>query len=120
MASRRLIFPISTLVVPTAPSRSSRLAISGRRRSHSTRATRWLVSARVTARLTTVVDLPSSGTELVTTKTFWSLSTSMYCMLVRSTRNASAQLEVPARAVLTRSRTAVGIGGDPAHDRSRR
>ena len=38
-----------------------------------------------------MVDFPSPGKELVTTKTFWSWSTSTYCMLVRSTRKASAQ-----------------------------
>ena len=53
----------------------------------------FFATAMVTARFTAVVDLPSPGSELVTTKTFWSWSTSTYCMLVRSTRNASAQGE---------------------------
>ena len=44
----------------------------------------------MTARLIAVVVLPSPGSELVITTSLLSLSTWTYCMLVRSTRNASA------------------------------
>ena len=43
------------------------------------------------AALIAVVDLPSPGTELVTTKALLGWSTSMNERLVRSTRNASAR-----------------------------
>ena len=96
-ASASLTLPMSTLVVPTALSRPRRPAIRGRRRSASTRTTRWPAIAVVRARLIAVVDLPSPGRALVSTMTFCSASTSTYCMLVRSTRKASAHGVVEPR-----------------------
>ena len=58
--------------------------------------------ARVTARFADVVDFPSSGSALDTTKTRLSWSTSTYCMLVRSTRNDSAHGVASASAVAIR------------------
>ena len=60
--------PTSTLVSPTAPSRSSRLATRGRRRSPSTSSTLRPACARATARLAEVTVLPSPGTALVITR----------------------------------------------------
>ena len=65
------------------------MAICGRRRSPSISSTRWPALAIAIAALTAVVDLPSLGTALVTTKDLLSWSTSMNDRLVRSTRKAS-------------------------------
>src|SRR3546814_2706458 len=54
--------------------------------------------AKVTARFNAVVDLPSAGSELETTKTFVGESTWTNCMLVRSTRKASAHGVASSRA----------------------
>jgi hypothetical protein len=59
--------PIRIVVTPTDPSSLRYSAAFGRRRSASTRTTFSPECASVSARLHTVVDLPSSGTELVTT-----------------------------------------------------
>ena len=59
--------PTRMSVSPTEPSSPSMSATRGRRRSPSTSTTGWPACARAMARLTAVVDLPSRGTELVTT-----------------------------------------------------
>ena len=105
-------------MVPMAPSSSSRSAMSGRRRSHSTSATRWPAWVSVTARLTAVVLLPSPGSALVITKTFCSWSMSTYCMLVRSTRKASAH-GVAVDEHLVRRALGVGVLEDVAEDGGR-
>ena len=73
-SSRR---PVSTSVRPTVSSRSSMVAIRGRRRSASTRVTVWPERAIAAARLAATVDLPSPCLGLVTTIARGGLSTSM-------------------------------------------
>ncbi len=74
---------------PTDRSRPRMSATLGRRRSASITSTRWPADATTSARFTSVVVLPSAGSELVTTMTLRGLSTSTNCRFVRSCRNAS-------------------------------
>ncbi len=61
--------PTSTVDRPAAPSMPTIRATDGRRRSASTSRTRWRFSAIAMASARAVVDLPSPGTEEVTTTT---------------------------------------------------
>ncbi len=91
MTSSRVLCPTRAVVSPTEPSRLSMVCTCGRRRSPSMRSTRCPALTIASAALTAVVDLPSPGTELVTTNALLVLSTSTKLRLVRSTRNASAR-----------------------------
>ena len=99
IASSSSAVPTSTLVSPTAPSRSSRLATRGRRRSPSTSSTLRPAWARATARLAAVTVLPSPGTALVMTRLRGCCSRSRNCRLVRSSRNASVRDAKAPRSV---------------------
>ena len=86
--------PLSTVLNPTGPTKLRYLPNMGRRISPSTSTTLCSASAKASAMLIAVVDLPSFGIELVTTITRGGLSTARNCKLVRSLRNASAIAEL--------------------------
>ena len=93
-ASDRDAPPLSTVLNPTVPTRSRYLCSVGRRRSPSISTTLCSASARASAMLIAVVDLPSLGTELVSTMIRGGSSTARNCRFVRSFRKASAMAEL--------------------------